>query len=83
MGQTLILALARRADHRIAGALYLQGKDTLYGRYWSSTESVPSLHFELCYYSGLEYCINHGLRYFEPRAQGEHKISWGFLPTAI
>lgn len=82
MGQALVLALARRADHLIAGALYLQGKDTLYGRYWGSTESVPSLHFELCYYSGLEYCINHGLQHFEPGAQGEHKISRGFLPTA-
>ncbi len=82
MGKTVILVLAQRANQLIAGALYLRSKDTLYGRYWGSTECVPSLHFELCYYRGLEYCIKHGLRYFEPGAQGEHKISRGFLPAA-
>lgn len=82
MGETLLLALAHRADSLIAGALYLRSQQTLYGRYWGSIERVPNLHFELCYYRGLEYCIKQGLQYFEPGAQGEHKISRGFLPTA-
>ncbi len=40
-----------------------------------------SLHFELCYYQGIEYAIEQGLQRYEPGAQGEHKIARGFLPT--
>ena len=54
---------------------------TLYGRYWGCDEEVDKLHFEACYYQGIEYCIKHGLELFEPGAQGEHKIARGFLPT--
>jgi predicted N-acyltransferase len=42
---------------------------------------VDKLHFEACYYQGIEYCIRHGLQVFEPGAQGEHKIARGFIPT--
>ena len=62
-------------------ALLLRSADTLYGRYWGSDENVPGLHFEACYYQGIEYCLKHGLSIFEPGAQGEHKIARGFLPT--
>ncbi|QBQ55604.1 GNAT family N-acetyltransferase [Nitrosococcus wardiae] len=81
MGQAVVLALATRGDKPIAGALYLRSQDTLYGRYWGCHEYLASMHFELCYYCGLEYCIKHRLQWFEPGAQGEHKISRGFLPT--
>jgi uncharacterized protein len=80
LGQTLVLVLASYSGRIIAGAFYMQSKDTLYGRYWGSTAPFPALHFELCYYRGLEYCIEHGLQRFEPGAQGEHKLSRGFLP---
>jgi hypothetical protein len=39
------------------------------------------LHFELCYYQGIEYCIDHGIARFEPGAQGEHKLARGFEPV--
>ncbi|ADJ28323.1 GNAT family N-acetyltransferase [Nitrosococcus watsonii] len=81
MGQAVVLALAVRAGAPIAGALYLRSQDTLYGRYWGCSEHLAGMHFELCYYCGLDYCIEHRLRCFEPGAQGEHKISRGFLPT--
>ena len=55
--------------------------DTLYGRHWGCERDYDSLHFEVCYYQGIEYCIRNGLRHFEPGAQGEHKIWRGFLPT--
>lgn len=81
MGEQVLLVLALR-DGRIIGAAYfLVGRDTLYGRYWGCSEEIPALHFEACYYQGLEYCMEAGLRRFEPGAQGEHKISRGFLPT--
>ena len=75
------VAFARRDGRIIAGALFLSSSDTLYGRYWGSFERVPGLHFELCYYRGMEHCLRAGLRRFEPGAQGEHKLSRGFLPV--
>jgi len=80
MPRQLLLVLAQRAGETIAGALYLRGGDTLYGRYWGASEAVPGLHFETCYYQGIEYCLREGLLAFEPGAQGEHKIARGFLP---
>jgi predicted N-acyltransferase len=79
--QQLVLVLAQRGGQVIAGALCLRGHDTLYGRYWGASETVPGLHFETCYYQGIEYCLREGLRAFEPGAQGEHKIARGFLPV--
>jgi len=80
--RNLMLVLAERAGRTIAGALYLRSDDTLYGRYWGCSEAWPGLHFETCYYQGIEYCLQHGLRVFQPGAQGEHKLARGFLPVA-
>jgi predicted N-acyltransferase len=77
--QTL-LVLADRGGRCIAGALLYRSDTTLYGRHWGCTEQVDGLHFETCYYQGIEHCIEHGIRVFEPGAQGEHKIARGFVP---
>jgi predicted N-acyltransferase len=53
----------------------------LYGRYWGCFEEIPGLHFETCYYQGIDFCLREGLRVFEPGAQGEHKIARGFMPV--
>lgn len=81
MPRSLVLILAQRDGKTIAGALCLRGGETLYGRYWGAFEDVPGLHFETCYYQGIDYCLREGLRVFEPGAQGEHKIARGFLPV--
>lgn len=81
MPAQLVLVLAERGGETIAGAMCLRGRDTLYGRYWGARETVPGLHFETCYYQGIEYCLREGLTCFEPGAQGEHKIARGFLPV--
>ena len=65
----------------VAAAICFQGDSTLYGRHWGCSENYDSLHFELCYYTGIEYCIENSLQTFEPGAQGEHKIWRGFLPV--
>lgn len=65
----------------IAGSLMFRSDTRLYGRHWGCTMQVDKLHFEACYYQGIEYCIRHGLQVFEPGAQGEHKIARGFIPT--
>jgi predicted N-acyltransferase len=80
LGSLAQLALARQGEFIVAIALFLQGNDVLYGRYWGASVDVPGLHFELCYYRGIEYAIAHKLKRFEPGAQGEHKLARGFLP---
>uniref|UniRef100_UPI002251EFFD GNAT family N-acetyltransferase n=1 Tax=Dyella silvatica TaxID=2992128 RepID=UPI002251EFFD len=80
-GDAVQLALAWHDDDIIAMALSLQSNDVLYGRYWGASVEVPGLHFELCYYQGIEHAIRHGLQRFEPGAQGEHKMARGFLPV--
>ncbi len=80
MGEQLLLILAVKDDTAIAAALSFVGSDTLYGRYWGCYEEYNSLHFEACYYQGLDYCIEQGLKRFDSGAQGEHKISRGFEP---
>jgi predicted N-acyltransferase len=81
LAEHTLLALAYRQGRCIAGALFLFDADTLYGRYWGCYEDWPGLHFELCYYQGIEFCLERGIRNFEPGAQGEHKLARGFLPT--
>src|SRR5206468_1838585 len=44
--------------------------------------ALRHLHFNVCYYAGIEHCIAHGLRRFEPGAGGEFKLWRGFDPTA-
>ncbi|GAB2545281.1 GNAT family N-acetyltransferase [Rhodanobacter koreensis] len=81
LGPTAQLALARHAEDIVAMALFVQGNGVLYGRYWGASLDVPGLHFELCYYQGIEHAIAHRLARFEPGAQGEHKLARGFLPV--
>lgn len=81
LGPTAQLALARHAGNIIAMALFIQGDNVLYGRYWGASMDIPGLHFELCYYQGIEYAIAHRVARFEPGAQGEHKLARGFLPV--
>ncbi|KAB2900280.1 MAG: N-acetyltransferase [Dokdonella sp.] len=78
----VVAVLCRRDGHAIAGALMLRSSTTLYGRYWGAREHVPGLHFEACYYQGIDYCLREGLTCFEPGAGGEHKVARGFLPVA-
>ena len=81
LGDQILLVLAHAGDRVVAAAFNLVGKETLYGRHWGCSEEYHSLHFEACYYQGLEFCIREGLQRFEPGAQGEHKVWRGFLPV--
>ncbi len=81
MGSQVLLVLAFYDKKLIACAINFLDDSTLYGRFWGCMEKFHGLHFEACYYQGIEYAIEHQLSSFEPGAQGEHKISRGFLPT--
>lgn len=74
-------ALDGRTGRPIAGALFFPKGRHLYGRYWGASEDRRNLHFELCYYQGIEFAIERGMELFEAGAQGEHKLARGFLPT--
>jgi uncharacterized protein len=81
MGERFIVKLALQHGQAVACALFFRSHDTLYGRYWGAGAEFHSLHFETCYYQGIEYCIAEGLKRFEPGTQGEHKLARGFEPT--
>ncbi|MEX0619615.1 MAG: GNAT family N-acetyltransferase [Pseudohongiellaceae bacterium] len=81
MPENLKLLLTYDGHRCIAGALFFTGGQTLYGRYWGSLEDYRFLHFETCYYQGIDYCIRHNLKRFDSGAQGEHKIQRGFRPV--
>ncbi|MBZ2168621.1 MULTISPECIES: GNAT family N-acetyltransferase [Marinobacter] len=76
----LHLVMARKNREWVGGALFLTSKNTLYGRYWGCLEEYPHLHFETCYYQGIELAIELGLSRFDAGAQGEHKLVRGFEP---
>ena len=75
-----IIFFAKIKNEEVAGSLCFKGGDTLYGRHWGSLYNIDSLHFECCYYQGIEYCINNKILNFDPGVQGEHKIRRGFEP---
>ncbi len=82
MPEQILLVLARKDNTYVGAALSFIGAQTLYGRYWGCYDEYHSLHFETCYYQGLEYCLEQGLQRFDSGAQGEHKISRGFEPVS-
>jgi predicted N-acyltransferase len=75
-----LIVIAEKDRQPIAAALFYDTEQTLYGRYWGADSSYNALHFETCYYQGIDYCIEHKRKRFEPGTQGEHKISRGFTP---
>jgi predicted N-acyltransferase len=81
MPDNLLVILAEKDRQPIAAAVFYDGEDAIYGRYWGADASYNALHFETCYYQGIDYCIEKGRRRFEPGTQGEHKISRGFTPV--
>ena len=79
--ESIMLVLAQNPSGQyVAGALNFFDQEKLYGRYWGCLEEYDSLHFETCYYQGIEFCIDEKLHSFDPGVQGEHKIKRGFCP---
>ena len=81
MPEQLLLVMAQHQGETLAGALFLRNENMLFGRYWGCLEEYNFLHFETCYYQGIDYCIEQGLMEFDAGAQGEHKLQRGFRPV--
>lgn len=83
LGRRMVLFIARDVLQPVAVSICFRSDETLYGRYWGCSGNYHSLHFELCFYRGIAYCLHEGLRRFEPGAGGEHKVARGFTPTVV
>ena len=81
MGKQVVFMFAVLNQQYVACAITLRSDESLFGRFWGCEHEYHSLHFETCFYQGINYCIENKLQHFEPGAQGEHKITRGFLPT--
>jgi predicted N-acyltransferase len=81
MSAQMMLVVARCAGDIVASSLFLHDNQRLYGRYWGALQDISCLHFETCFYQGIEFCIEHGLQEFDPGTQGEHKLMRGFEPV--
>ncbi len=79
----ILLVMARNNGRWVAGALHFIGRDTLFGRYWGCIEDHPCLHFELCYYRGIDFALRNGMSRVEAGAQGSHKLARGYLPRKV
>ncbi|MEZ4226869.1 MAG: GNAT family N-acetyltransferase [Polyangiaceae bacterium] len=83
MPQQVLTVIAYEADAQrpVAAAFNLLGKSAMYGRYWGALAEYDCLHFNVCYYHGIQESIERGLARFEPGAGGEHKRARGFSPV--
>lgn len=79
--EAIRVVLARQGGRPVAMAWFLLDGDCLYGRYWGCLADFDRLHFETCFYQGLEQAIALGLGRFDAGAQGEHKLIRGFEPV--
>lgn len=79
---SILVVLAEQNREPIAAAVFYVSDTALYGRYWGANSRHNALHFETCYYQGIDFCIANGKKVFEPGTQGEHKISRGFTPVS-
>lgn len=81
MPQAIRVVIAKQGTQPVAMAFSLIGGDSFYGRYWGCLAEYDRLHFETCFYQGMDYAIANGLQHFDAGAQGEHKLIRGFEPV--
>ncbi len=85
-GWALSAAYSAPRQEPVALAFLLESKDRLYGRFWGKAdleawnggEPVQGLHFEVCFYTPMEYAMKKGLTGFDPGMGSEHKARRGF-----
>ncbi len=82
LADNVLMVIGHRDRHPVCAALDLFDGDTLWGRYWGTTEAIRGLHFEACYYQAIEFCIERRIGRFEGGAQGAHKLARGLTPVA-
>ena len=81
IADNILIILAYKNGRAVAGSFFFYDQNNLYGRYWGASNDYDALHFECCYYQGIDFCIEKNIKRFDPGVQGEHKIKRGFEPT--
>ncbi len=81
MPGSIRVVLARQGGRPVAMAFSLVDGQALYGRYWGCLAEFDRLHFETCFYQGIDQAIAARLSRFDAGAQGEHKLIRGFEPV--
>ena len=81
IADNILIILAYKNGQAVAGSFFFYDQNNLYGRYWGASNDYDALHFECCYYQGIDFCIEKNIKRFDPGVQGEHKIKRGFEPT--
>jgi len=77
----LCFVVARHGDEVLAGTTNVVKGDAFYGRYWGALQPLRHLHFNVCYYAPVEWCIEQGIGRVEPGAGGDYKWLRGFDAT--
>lgn len=77
----LAWVVAEKEGAVVASAFNVEKEGVVYGRYWGAHVDLPFLHFNVCYYHGVEQAIRDRCHTFNPGAGGEHKRVRGFTPT--
>ena len=75
----LFIAHENGNSEPLAMSLCIKNETMIWGRYWGSKKNIDSLHFELCFYSPIEWAIKNQIQFFDPGAGGGHKQRRGFL----
>ena len=80
--RNLCFVVARQRGDIVAATINVQKAGVLYGRYWGCLREIRYLHFAVCYYAGIQHCIERRFARFEPGAGGDYKHWRGFDATA-
>lgn len=84
LGDQVRFAVARRGSDVLAMTFNLLHGDALYGRFWGYPGGqVPFLHFNVAYNRSVAWCIEQGVRRYEPGHGGEFKRRRGFDPVLM
>ena len=74
----LVAAYLPKYEVPIAMSMLIRKNQHLYGRYWGDMLYIPNLHFELCYYTPIEYAIAERISDFDPGMGSNYKTRRGF-----
>jgi predicted N-acyltransferase len=79
----LFVAARTNDEDPVALALLVHKDQRVLGRYWGTARDIPNLHFNVCYYTPIEWAIQNGVSVFDPGMGSEHKVRRGFrsVPT--
>lgn len=78
----LLFSVAREGSDPVGMALLLRKRGRLIGRYWGAERFVDNLHFNVCYYTPIEWAIENDVIAFDPGMGSSHKVRRGFRAVA-